>query len=260
MSDHGTEAKGTLYQQGARILNFVRYPVEFGTEGPIIMPSDFMASTVDLAPTIFDAAGVDAPAEYVMDGASYLDHTDESDDEPPHQDPNPDAVSDFDYKYIDVFRSHSIVSARWQNILMRSNVTEYMEVIELHVHLMSDYIDDICIAANGTECVKPGQQAPTTTTTTTTTLPPDVDCLNDDHCGRREVCEEGECVDSAPQVAPCNVTADCGNWKICTADGECQNERVCWDDVECLEHQTCEEGYCVRVPSKGCDSDADCND
>ena len=41
-NDHGMSGKGLLYQQGARIMNFVRFPARFGKDGPMVMPPDFV--------------------------------------------------------------------------------------------------------------------------------------------------------------------------------------------------------------------------
>merc|ERR1719461_2196068 len=72
-NDHGQIAKGLLYEQGTRIINFQRYPPLFGKDGMQTLPDDFVTSNVDLAATIFQLAGVDTPHGYQMDGVSYLD-------------------------------------------------------------------------------------------------------------------------------------------------------------------------------------------
>lgn len=54
--DHGKEGKATLYEPGVRVARFIHYPAAFGTTG---WEWNGLMSTVDIAPTIFDFAGID---------------------------------------------------------------------------------------------------------------------------------------------------------------------------------------------------------
>ena len=65
--DHGMDTKGGLYEGGVRIPQFVHYP-----DG-IAPNSQFygLVSTVDIAATMLDFAGI--PAPYDMDGKSWKD-------------------------------------------------------------------------------------------------------------------------------------------------------------------------------------------
>jgi arylsulfatase A-like enzyme len=66
-SDHGNKGKFTCYDAGARQPCLVRWP-------DTLEPSDpcrDLVSNVDLAPTIFDVAGVDPSSEYTLDGRSF---------------------------------------------------------------------------------------------------------------------------------------------------------------------------------------------
>ena len=110
---------GSLYQQGSRILNFVRYPPAFGKDGPNIMPSDFVTSNVDLAAVVFDLAQITPPAGYGLDGLSYID-----DVAAQIASPSTAEQSSCLYKYIDILSSHSIVSGRWQYIFRATNKVE----------------------------------------------------------------------------------------------------------------------------------------
>jgi len=109
-SDHGMGAKGTLYDHGSRILNFVRYPPLFGTRS-VVLSDDLVVSNVDLAATIFDLAEVAVPDSYTMDGVSWLDEV-------------TDAVNGWystgggccEYRFIDIFNSRSIMSSKYQYI------------------------------------------------------------------------------------------------------------------------------------------------
>ena len=71
-NDHGQDAKGLLYEQGTRILNFHRYPPLYGKDGPMILPEDFVTSNIDIAASIFDLAEIDLPDEYQLDGESFI--------------------------------------------------------------------------------------------------------------------------------------------------------------------------------------------
>jgi len=66
--DHGQEGKGTLWEPGVRLAQFVHYPNgDFGPNAQF----HGMISTIDIAPTILDYAGVDGTAYYEMDGISW---------------------------------------------------------------------------------------------------------------------------------------------------------------------------------------------
>jgi arylsulfatase A-like enzyme len=63
--DHGKEGKGSLYEPGVRIAQFVHYPAAIAPGTTY----DGLVSTIDVAPTLLDYAGI-APA-YEMDGLSW---------------------------------------------------------------------------------------------------------------------------------------------------------------------------------------------
>ena len=65
--DHGMDAKGSLYENGLRIPQFIHYParIQPGTK------LDAPVSTVDIAATMLDYAEIDPP--YDMDGVSWKD-------------------------------------------------------------------------------------------------------------------------------------------------------------------------------------------
>lgn len=66
--DHGIEGKQTLYENGNRIAQFVHYPDAFGTDGKQFHG---LVSTIDIAPTLFDYAGI--TSHYQLDGQSWKD-------------------------------------------------------------------------------------------------------------------------------------------------------------------------------------------
>jgi len=68
--DHGVGGKGSLYEGGNRIAQFIHYPDAFGQSG---MTFDGLVSTIDIGPTLLDYAGIDSssPGYYEMDGISW---------------------------------------------------------------------------------------------------------------------------------------------------------------------------------------------
>jgi len=192
--DHGQIAKGMLYEQGTRILNFQRYPPKFGKEGPMLLPHDFVTSNVDIAPAVFHLAGITPPAEYHVDGVSYIEDVAKA-----LADPTFDQVADGDhscqYKFLDIKNSHSMVSGDYQYIFRATDAVESMmkvddlyanshdaeqlydlqldpnqkvnilndaprsmansELISEFQTIMREYLDIHCIAETGAQCSKP---------------------------------------------------------------------------------------------------------
>lgn len=67
--DHGMYDKGSLYEGGNRIAQFVHYPDGFGIDG---RQFEGLVSTIDIAPTLLDYAGL-ANNHYGLDGSSWKD-------------------------------------------------------------------------------------------------------------------------------------------------------------------------------------------
>eukprot|EP01083_Nonionella_stella_P184388 669253_1 len=110
--------KGVIYERGSRILNMVRYPPLFGTNGHL-MPHDFIVSNVDIAATVFELTGVDPPMEYEMDGVSWM-----TDVENEINNVSNRSQSCCHYRYIDSLNSHSIVSKDYQYIYRADHVVD----------------------------------------------------------------------------------------------------------------------------------------
>lgn len=184
-NDHGMDEKGTLYQGGSRIMNFVRYPPVFGVDGPMIMDSDFITSNIDVAATIFELANISLPDEYVLDGVSYW-----NDALAMLTDPDTANVTCCDYRIVDVYNSHSIVSGQYQYIYRATNQTEdddlddtfpsafddeqlydlsvdpdqlvnlmndtsYWRVVAVFQEIMRIYREDVCPADDPADCLRP---------------------------------------------------------------------------------------------------------
>ena len=101
-------------------MNFVRYPPLFG-EAQSVLPDDFVVSNVDLTATIFDLVGATVPANYTMDGISWLDEVISAVDfnvssNYANMTMSISNVSCCDYRFIDVKNSRSIVTADYQYI------------------------------------------------------------------------------------------------------------------------------------------------
>ena len=64
--DHGQEGKGSLYQQGVRMFQFVHYPDKIAPNTQF----DGLTSTIDIGPTMLEFAGITS-SPYEMDGTSW---------------------------------------------------------------------------------------------------------------------------------------------------------------------------------------------
>jgi len=132
-SDHGMGAKGTMYEMGSRILNFVRYPPLFGTQ-QTVLSDDIVVSNVDLAATIFELAGAPAPSGYRMDGTSWLTKVTNV----VNQAYATQVDTCCDYRFIDIFNSRSIVSANYQYIWRANENVETANDVD---HLYPNTLD-----------------------------------------------------------------------------------------------------------------------
>merc|ERR1740123_935171 len=117
LNDHGMMGKFTLYEQGTRVMQIIRYPPLFGADGNV-MPDEFVTSTADLADVIFDLANVKKDEKYVTDSVNWIQDAIDiiaSDD-----DDGFEFVSDDDligsHRFADMYNSHSIYSKRWKYI------------------------------------------------------------------------------------------------------------------------------------------------
>jgi len=183
INDHGMEAKGTVFEQGSRIMQYVRYPPLFGTDGAV-MPPEYVTSNVDIGASILDVAGVDA--DYALDGVSYIADVVQQLEEPDVSQ-QPECC---EYRFVDIYFSHALFSGRYQYVFRantmvdtakgvdllyphfydleqlydldedpncKTNLIEdfsYAAVVDRFERKMRDYLDDICIAVEG-ECAKP---------------------------------------------------------------------------------------------------------
>ena len=118
-NDHGQGARGLLYEQGSRIIQFIRYPKLFNiTNGePYILSNNFITSSVDLASVIFNIANINENYQYEIDGINWI----------------PDVINEIndssgtyeplccEYRYMDNYNSHAIVSKEWKYIYKAIN-------------------------------------------------------------------------------------------------------------------------------------------
>merc|ERR1711897_65240 len=70
LNDHGMLAKFTLFEQGTRIMQIIRYPKLF--KAGSVMPDHFVTSAADLSEVIFEIAKVKKSPGYVSDGVNWL--------------------------------------------------------------------------------------------------------------------------------------------------------------------------------------------
>jgi len=257
-NDHGQIAKGLLYEQGTRILNFQRYPDLFGVEGPMVLPQSIVTSNVDLAATIFELAGITPPDEYQLDGISYLDDVLLALSTDTESDTEFEGTGQCQYRYLDVKNSHSIVSERYQYIFratetvdsmdgvdelypdafdleqlydlsvdpnQRENIFNddtkmeiYSEQIATFRVMMREYLDVHCIAIDGGECVKPEDPSPTEAASEC-----DGSCCDDDDCRGYLVCNDGECGRA--------TSTETGSGSSCSSDDTCRGTLSCIDGI-----------------------------
>eukprot|EP01084_Bolivina_argentea_P145784 255441_1 len=110
-NDHGQGAKGTLYEHGSRIFQYIRFPPLFQH---YYLPNDFITSNVDLAAVIYDIIGINNTN---IDGKSWLtDVLDEINDNSINYPPNC-----CEYRYVDIFNSHAIIGKEWKYIYRATN-------------------------------------------------------------------------------------------------------------------------------------------
>merc|ERR1719491_1322666 len=237
-------------------------------DGPAIMPDDFVVSNTDLAATLFDLAGITPPAEYVLDGKSWLNDVEFELTEHDHETPGEQTCCV--YKYIDTLNSHSIVTGAYQ-YLFRANLNvetghgvdelyrntydvdqlydlvndpnerdnlieqyshdaELAQTIEWFRSMMIDYIESICVTADGSnECIMPNVGPPTTTTSpppsssTTSTTPAPVTTTTE-----QAGCCKGLDKKYATMCAPKDDADTCGRsdtkcvWLVTEDDKDCE--------------------------------------
>ena len=109
--DHGMDNKKALYEGGVRIPQFVHYPAG-------IKPGTFNApvSTVDLAPTLMEYAGIEQP--YKTDGTSWKQAVEDSSEDMDRclffENDQDRAVRCGCYKYVDINNGEAELSGTWE--------------------------------------------------------------------------------------------------------------------------------------------------
>merc|ERR1719464_1490411 len=285
-NDHGQEAKGQLYLQGSRILTYVRYPPLFGKAGPMIMPSSYVVSNVDIAATVFDLADATLPDAYVLDGVSYLD-----DVVAQLNDPDSDMQTSCRYKFIDHHLSHSIVSGQYQYIYRSddnvdqstadlykhaydqeqlydtiadpdqkvnliterdSDIAEELEqTVALFETMMRAYLNDVCPidGPNYVFSTTWGGPVPEPTEGDSVEEPEPTSCSD------MECCSDDDCT---KRKKPSCIAGTCAAAPPC--EFECCSDSDCGRREECLEDNTCGTPTSSGGGSGdgSCSSDSDC--
>merc|ERR1719361_830018 len=111
LNDHGMMGKFTLYEQGTRVMQIIRYPKLF--KAGSVMPDHFITSTAHLADIIFELSKTEKDEKYVTDSVNWVQ----------------DAIDimsgeggmDYDdeigpYRFADMYNSHAIYSQKWKYI------------------------------------------------------------------------------------------------------------------------------------------------
>jgi len=125
LNDHGMGAKGTLYEQGVRVWQFVRFPQLFGGELRVLS-KDVVVGTTDLASVIFDVANVtDAiDAHYVLDDSTNWIDDVLNEINNNNSDTDTSKNECCQYRFIDMYNSHAVVSRDWKYIFRADKVVE----------------------------------------------------------------------------------------------------------------------------------------
>merc|ERR550525_435043 len=129
-SDHGQIAKGLMYEQGSRIINFQRYPKIWPKEdGPHILPPDFVTSNVDLAAAIFQVTEAVLPDGYQLDGEPFVtDVTQKLKNS--DFDQVRDGHSSCRFKFMDAQNSYSMISGDYQYFYRASDAVDTMNNVD----------------------------------------------------------------------------------------------------------------------------------
>jgi len=145
LTDHGMLAKFTLFEQGTRIMQVIRYPKLF--EAHSVLPNDFVTSTVDLAQIIFELSETQIDEKYVTDSVNWL----QSAMDVLSASPTPNATVDADigsYRFSDYYNSHAIVSVNWKYIWRANQL--FVENAEQYPHC-ADYEQLYDLRVDGAE-------------------------------------------------------------------------------------------------------------
>eukprot|EP01084_Bolivina_argentea_P270216 459417_1 len=122
MHDHGQPAKDTLFEQGTRIAQFIRYPALFSQ--PHVVSENLITNEVDLAAVIFEIVNQHQTHSvvndsYILDGESWIS----------------DVVNDIESgtssnsqiccneTYVDIEQSHAIISNQYEYIWRARDTT-----------------------------------------------------------------------------------------------------------------------------------------
>jgi arylsulfatase A-like enzyme len=133
--DHGMDAKGSLFEGGSRIVQFVHYPdrIKVGGSGKSGEPTeqqgwkfDGLVSTVDIAPTLMDLAGVPSISRTSDGAVSGKDSINEDND-------NQDNPAQYRYD-MDGKSWFSEVVAANTNLEKEKNSFEQLQQSEQQVH------------------------------------------------------------------------------------------------------------------------------
>eukprot|EP01084_Bolivina_argentea_P298345 514110_1 len=117
-NDHGMGAKGTIYEQGARTFQFIRYPKLF--EANSTLSNNFIVSTTDLASIVFNISQTTPDTGYELDSTNWVSDAQNyimsGDDE--YQ---PECCK---CRFTEVFNSRAVVTPQWKYIFRQTSQVE----------------------------------------------------------------------------------------------------------------------------------------
>jgi len=124
LNDHGMLGKFTLFEQGSRVMQILRYPKLF--KAGSVMPNSFVTSTVDLAKIIFDLSKTETNSSYVLDSTDWLQDAIDimaSDDNDNDIELDDEEIGSF--RIVDFYNSHAVKSAKYEYIWRANQLFNY---------------------------------------------------------------------------------------------------------------------------------------
>jgi arylsulfatase A-like enzyme len=105
MSDHQSPGKFSLYEDGAHVPLFVRWPAAISPDSE----SDAVVANVDILPTLAEICGADVPPDHAVDGLSFAATL-----------RDPEQTAGREALYLEISNTRGIVTADgWKYIALR---------------------------------------------------------------------------------------------------------------------------------------------
>jgi len=114
LNDHGMLGKFTLFEQGTRVMQILRYPKLFRAGS--VMPNHFVTSTVDLAKIIFSLSKTQINSSYVLDSTDWLQDAIDIMENRTNYVAEQDETDIGPFRIVDFYNSHAVKSEKYEYI------------------------------------------------------------------------------------------------------------------------------------------------